>query len=173
MNTISQILALESTNTHYIRLYREGIFLKAYERSAYAFVIGIQKFMVKKRFIKCVNQEVVSIGFPSEGLYKHFAKEKVKEIENGVQVELEQEIDLAAFEQWKQGIALTIEKPRQASSPAMPIPPITAPVIAGGEAVAPCSLSDQEAMMKVRMYPIEGKTPLECMLFLSELKKSL
>lgn len=168
MNTISQILSFETQNVRHIRLYREGIFLKAYERSAYAFIVGVQQFMVKKKFVKCVNQEIVSIGFPSEGLYKHFSKEKVKEIENGVQIELEQDIDLAAFEQWKQGIALTIEKPKAA-----PPPPASVVVHGSVSSAVPSSLSEQEALMKIRVFPIEGKTPMECMLFLSELKRAL
>ncbi|WP_160119397.1 hypothetical protein [Bacteroides faecalis] len=49
MNRIDDILYSESSNTHFIRLYREGIFYKAYERSAYAFVTGVQPFMVKKK----------------------------------------------------------------------------------------------------------------------------
>lgn len=171
MNTISHILSIECTNTQHIYLYREGIFLKAYERSAYAFVTGVQSFRVKKRFVKNVNKEIVSIGFPSEGLYKHFAKEKVKEVENRTEIELEQGIDLAAFEQWKQGVELIIEKVK---SP--PPSPTTSAVVPGAVSivpVVPSSLSEQEVLMKIRVFPIEGKTPMECMLFLSELKRIL
>lgn len=107
MNRIVQILSTESVNTSNIYLYREGIFYKVYERSAYAFVTGVQKFMVKKKFVKCANQEVVSIGFPCDGLYKHFTKEQVIERDNGIQVKLEQQIDVTAFEQWKHSIMLT------------------------------------------------------------------
>ena len=65
MSQISSILSREIHNLHCIYFYREGIFLKAYERSAYAFVTGVQSFRGKKRFVKNVNQEIVSIGFPS------------------------------------------------------------------------------------------------------------
>ena len=91
MSQISSILSREIHNLHCIYFYREGIFLKAYERSAYAFVTGVQSFKIKNRFVKNVNQEIVSIGFPSEGLYKHFAKEKVKKVENRTEIELENE----------------------------------------------------------------------------------
>lgn len=107
MNRIDEILCSESSNTHFIRLYREGIFYKAYERSAYAFVTGVQPFMVKKRFVKSVDRTVVSIGFPSAGLHKHFAPERVKKLENGVEIELGHDIDIEAFEAWEKGIALT------------------------------------------------------------------
>lgn len=142
MNTIIQILSAESVNTSNIYLYREGLFYKAYERSAYAFVTGVQKFMVKKKFVKCTNQEVVSIGFPSDGLYKHFTKEQVIEKDNGVQITLTQPIDIVAFEQWKQSVnALTDTQ------------------------------SAPDLLMEIRMFPIEIKTPMECMLFLSEIKR--
>lgn len=96
MNTIVHILSVESVNSGNIYLYREGIFYKAYERSAYAFITGVEKFMVKKKFVKCANQDVVSIGFPSDGLYKHFTIEQVIESDNVVQVKLEQPIDIDA-----------------------------------------------------------------------------
>lgn len=167
MNTIIQILSTESANTSNIYLYREGIFYKAYERSAYAFVTGVQKFMVKKKFVKCANQEVVSIGFPSDGLYKHFTKEQVIEKDNGVQVNLEHQMDLSAFELWKQSIVLTEEKPKQIVSSSKPL---SAP-ISNTDNVSSSTSSTQELLMKIRMFPIEIKTPMECMLFLSEIKR--
>ncbi|UYI64353.1 hypothetical protein [Bacteroides ovatus] len=166
MNTIVQILSTESVNTSNIYLYREGIFYKAYERSAYAFVTGVQKFMVKKKFVKCANQEVVSIGFPCDGLYKHFTKEQVIEKDNGIQVKLEQQIDVTAFEQWKHSIMLTVEKPKQALSPI----PLSSPLYVSDN-VSSCTLSVQDLLLKIRMFPIEIKTPMECMLFLSEIKR--
>lgn len=168
MNRIDDILYSESSNTHFIRLYREGIFYKAYERSAYAFVTGVQPFMVKKRFVKSVGRAVVSIGFPTEGLHKHFAPERVKKFENGVEIELGYDIDIEAFETWEKGIALTPEVSK--TKVAATTPGATATAV-GAPPMASCT--EQEAVMKIRMYPIEGKTPLDCMLFLSELKKTL
>lgn len=168
MNRIDDILYSESSNTHFIRLYREGIFYKAYERSAYAFVTGVQPFVVKKRFVKSAGRAVVSIGFPTEGLHKHFTPEKVKKLENGVEIELGHDIDIEAFEAWEKGIALTPEVTKNKVATTTPS--------ANATVMAPppmASCTEQEAVMKIRMYPIEGKTPLDCMLFLSELKKTL
>lgn len=171
MNRINEILCLESSNTHFIRLYREGIFYKAYERSAYAFVTDVQPFMVKKRFMKSAGRAVVSIGFPSEGLHKHFAPERVKKLENGVEIELTQEIDIEAFEAWEKGIALTPEVAKTKVAATTPTTPSANATVMAPPPMASCT--EQEAVMKIRMYPIEGKTPLDCMLFLSELKKTL
>lgn len=60
MNSLTHILSTEKANTSHIYLYREGIFYKAYERSAYAFVTTVQKFMAKKKFFKCTNHQIHS-----------------------------------------------------------------------------------------------------------------
>lgn len=148
MVTISMILRNESNNTHVIYLYKEGIFYKAYERSAYAFVRDCAKFQVKKKFFKCVNQEVVSVGFPIEGALKHFNKENIKETEAGIEVLLTDEITSTDFDIWKKNVS------------SVPIE---------------SSVSPEHCVVirKIREFPIEVKTPLECMLFLSELKKEL
>lgn len=60
MNALTHILSTERNNTSHIYLYRESIFYKAYERSAYIFVTTVQKFMAKKKFSKCTNQQIHS-----------------------------------------------------------------------------------------------------------------
>lgn len=88
MSNLQEILSNESENTHSIYLYREGVFYKAYERSAYLFVKNVKPFMVKKRFVKSVNQEVVSIGFPTNSLHNYFEKDKIQANENTAEVVL-------------------------------------------------------------------------------------
>ena len=63
MPQISTILQNEQQNAgDRIRLYAEGIFYKAYERSAWVACRVLHPFMVKKRAVRKVGQEVVSIG---------------------------------------------------------------------------------------------------------------
>ena len=63
MPQISTILQDEQQNNGAcIRLYAEGIFYKAYERSAWVACRVLHPFMVKKRAVRKVVQEVVSIG---------------------------------------------------------------------------------------------------------------
>lgn len=57
MSSLIDNLSQESKNTDRIYLYREGVFYKAYERSAYLFVKHIKPFMVKKRLVKSVKRE--------------------------------------------------------------------------------------------------------------------
>lgn len=59
MSNLVEVLSKEQDNTHTIYFYREGVFYKAYEQSAYLFVHHVKPFQVKKRFVKSVKREVV------------------------------------------------------------------------------------------------------------------
>ncbi len=81
MPQISTILQDEQQNVGtYIRLYAEGIFYKAYERSAWVACRVLHPFMVKKRAVRKVGQEVVSIGFPKTSLTKWVGTRRVEPI---------------------------------------------------------------------------------------------
>ncbi|WP_321480767.1 hypothetical protein [uncultured Bacteroides sp.] len=107
MSTMDFVLSLESSNEDCIFLFREGIFYKAYERSAFAFVTGFASFAVKKRYVKRVGSEVVSIGFPIASLLRHFNSKDVQESPDGVTVQLNKAIDVQAFENWKSEITFS------------------------------------------------------------------
>ena len=160
MSKLQEILKTESENTDKIHFYREGVFYKAYERSAYIFVTRIKPFMVKRLFIKCVNREVVSIGFPTNSLRSYFAADKITEKGNEVEVILDTAIVPDDFEKWREGIAMTPAKETIVKNKNTHIT---------SEAVG----SDELIVTKIKTFPIEVKTPLECMIFLSELKKTL
>lgn len=79
MPQISTILQDEQQNAgDRIRLYAEGIFYKAYERSAWVACRVLHPFMVKKRAVRKVGQEVVSIGFPKTSLAKWAGTRRVE-----------------------------------------------------------------------------------------------
>lgn len=116
MSNLQEILSTESVNTDTIYFYREGVFFKAYEHSAYLFVKHVKPFMLKKRIVKSVNQEVVSIGFPTNSLHAYFEKEKIKENENTAEVVINEAIELSAFDEWRKEIKLISDiekKPKQ------------------------------------------------------------
>lgn len=114
MSNLLEILSLEQENHSSIYFYREGVFYKAYEQSAYLFVHHIKPFQVKKRYVKSVKREVISVGFPTNSLYNYFSKEKVTELENCAKVDLDKMLDLAEFEQWKNSVPLMEELPKNA-----------------------------------------------------------
>ncbi|MBR5149491.1 MAG: hypothetical protein IKV15_09925 [Bacteroidaceae bacterium] len=83
MPQIAVILQDEQQNLgDSIRLYAEGIFYKAYERSAWVACRVLHPFMVKKRAVRKVGQEVVSIGFPKTSLDKWAGARRVEHIGN-------------------------------------------------------------------------------------------
>jgi len=63
---IADIIKTEDNTSIY--LHNEGLFWRAYEYSAYAFVNNIKQYNAKKKFIKIVNSDIVFIGFPDSAL---------------------------------------------------------------------------------------------------------
>lgn len=64
MSTIKERVEREQSNIDKIYLYKEGIFYRAYERSAYLWINHICKYEIKKRYVKTVGKVIVYLGFP-------------------------------------------------------------------------------------------------------------
>ena len=66
---MKEILETESANGGYIYMYREGSFWKAYQRSAYMFVMhSPADYMMEYRYVRCVARNVLSIGIPQAAM---------------------------------------------------------------------------------------------------------
>ena len=64
--TSKDFIRAEAENTDRIILYREGLFWKAYERSAFAVCMQVRPFKPTKRSLKTLGGgELISIGFLS------------------------------------------------------------------------------------------------------------
>ena len=72
MRIFEEIASMEDVNRAEIALYPEGLFYKAYERSAFAFVTRISAFKPSKKRIKYLGRDIVSIGFPAGYLTRYF-----------------------------------------------------------------------------------------------------
>ena len=143
MPSINEILEIESQNNgSFILLYPEGMFYKAYERSAWLACMYLGNLLVKKRYIKKVQQDVVSVGFPKSSIEKWAGGRKIRTMDNYVMIILDdseiQEYSDEIFHKWKDS---------------------------GNES--------EEIYDRILSFPIENKTPMECMIFLSELKEKL
>lgn len=95
--TFREIIEREDQNIDCIWLYREGMFMKAYERSAFFVHTLIHEFKLSKRYIKTINMDVISLGFPEQtvpkwlngyvyeyvqdGLIRCFSRKKYDEVE--------------------------------------------------------------------------------------------
>ena len=73
--TLKEIAERESHNESCIYLYREGIFWKAYQKSAFLLLKHCKvNYAVKHRFVKSADCEIFSLGFPQNALERLFSK---------------------------------------------------------------------------------------------------
>ena len=157
-----------------VYLYQEGSFLRAYNWSAWLCVRFINDFKVTNRMFHGEQEPVALIGFPPTSLQKftpegaelsQLSERCVMMLLPEVMIPDGYEADLmgADFADWKTHLPLPEAKPRQRGDrqgerPSEP----------QGEAVTLTSL-----MQRVLAFPLEHKTPFECMEFLSDLRLQL
>ena len=145
---IVDILKTED-NTNVI-LHNEGLFWRAYEYSAFAFVKNIKPYNAKKKFIKKVNNDIVFIGFPDSTLdtILDLCKQngfEINKTESIISVVLLKKFE--GFEKWKNGIEYTeSNKTKKGSS----------------------TLSE-----RIVSFPLATKTPMEAQQFLYELQMEI
>lgn len=154
MPTINEFLSAElSKDRLCIQLYSEGIFFKAYEHSAWLAYHVLNRFMVKKKYIKKAGQEIVSIGFPKTALHKWAAGHKMYESETEAAIYIDSsEYDSISdkdFSRWKDSITNGCEQKTEHKA------------------------SENGIIEQIRLFPVESKTPIECMMFVSSLKREL
>ena len=147
MASVSEILKAEQAKEqNTVILFAEGLFYRAYEHSAHELATKFG-FKPSKKFVKIAGQYVVSVGFPKTALEKYASN--AAEVDGNVLV-APFRCSAEGFDEWKNSIG-----------------------IAGGGNTAAASNSKEssEILDEIRAFSLETSTPLECMLFLSELKK--
>lgn len=159
-----------SARPNEIILFAEGTFLKAYERSAWLFCHLVRPYSVRKRFVKVIGDDVVSLGFPNT---TDLPVRKFNDTLPDVFVlDINDETDVSAlpeFGQWKAGIALYATEPKHSDN--LPEEGIGQNSDEKCERTEPVPCSICSIIERIRSFPMESKTPMECMLFLVELKK--
>ena len=154
--TVKEIIELEEHNSDKIYLLKEGIFYRAYNRSAMRLNTSFNPYKVHSKYIKNVNQEIYYCGFPLAVL------EKVKQwaIENGFQVIAENEKIIAIqnvpandnYTKWQEQQNLVVKEP----------------VFQYGKR------SDiGDIIRQIQHYPVISKTPVEAFNFLADIQKQL
>jgi hypothetical protein len=159
--TISEKIKHSAANE--VRIYLEGSFWIAYEQSAYWFFLH-KGYKPTKKFVKCLGQEVVSVGFPKKTVVlENFIKDNkdIKDIKDITVINdtakiifLEEDISLPEFEAWKNSIELRTDEV---------LPP-------SRQTVSPAAAAETSIVERIRSFPLENKTPMECMMFLAELR---
>lgn len=154
-----------------IHLYAEGTFYRAYEWSAWLCVRYIQDFKPTKRKFKNEDAAVVFVGFPLASLSKYTPDGAQVSVADDKNVELllpesifQEQPDVTQlcqdFDNWKGSVPLT-----EASKKDVPVG------AGGGSGQRPSRLTD--VMHSILAYPIEQRSPMECMQFLADIKRSI
>lgn len=153
-----------------VHLFQEGTFYRAYERSAWLVITCISPLKPTRRNVKGQEDSIVFCGFPVTSLPKYTPDGCAAVVQEDksvllplpetlypqiMSVEQEQE----RFTNWKNSVPLS-ETKKDAHKESI----IDA-------ARAPMRLT--EIMQQILAFPIEQKTPMEAMLFLSEIKQNL
>lgn len=202
--TLQEIIAAENRNTDKIYLHLEGIFWKAYERSAFAFIHRISRYKASKRFIKYLDSKVVSLGFPDASRTKVLGDRPLFRQDEGLLALDVGAIDPEEYDRWKDALPLIVPKPTASAMPisqpystyaggrpsiSIPVPDtesvprrtivVEPPLIAAAsdrpvQSQLKVDLGNNEAVLRdLRNFSVENATPLECLIFVSSLKKQL
>lgn len=156
MASINEILASEAKTNHSVRLFREGsLFFRAYERSAYLFVHHVRMYEIHHKYFKVCNNDVVWLGFPQKSL-PSLGCQYVENADGTVTIPVEAEIDEQQFQQWKS------EQVSHQKLPVMDVPFTTK-----------TDKDEAEVLQRLRTFNLAGSTPMETMLFVSELQRML
>lgn len=177
--TSKEILEQEKENIGTIVLYSEGLFWKAYERSAYALVSQVKPFKPTRKVLKNLGGgDIVSVGFLQKDEQKYMGSLRCTERgEKIVRYECEKPVAEEDFTAWKSSLPIA-EKPdvRLAS----PMPQVTDGTAQAAAACAAsvCATTQAEAtsakiLSLLLGFDLANSTPVECQLFLSNLKKLL
>lgn len=187
-------LQLETVNTGVVHLWLEGMFWKAYERSAYIFVCRINGYKPYKKWIKAVGGEVVAIGFPAKAFDKLVEGRVVEYVDEkhclltGFTVDAQ---ELKNFQEWKKKLSsfpYAVVSSNGCAEDSANEEKVIAKTIAPAASILPAfsenatnekpvvsneligRLERAEAIVcELRRFRMESATPLQCMIFLSNL----
>lgn len=112
MPTIKEILQEErNREDSRLVLFLEGKFWKAYERSAYV-LTSLYNFKPSKRFVKLVDEEIISVGFPQEQLSKYLGNAVIEADGKRCRALVHCPHDEQAFLEWKNNTRIKEPKPK-------------------------------------------------------------
>ena len=165
--TIAEKYTTEQANLSSIHLYREGTFWRAYERSAYLFVTKVREYAVIRKEIKLLGfAGVAYIGFPHTLLEELLReREYVQHAEAYVEVKNLPPVDVQKFEAWKLSFPLRTVEANTASAKTAKVA-ITPPA-------ATLNRVGEEALQRLQRFRLELASPMDCFLFVRELKDLL
>ncbi|MCQ2300856.1 MAG: hypothetical protein MJZ81_12130 [Bacteroidales bacterium] len=175
MSQLSEILEIEkkrdtAESQCVVNLFQEGTFYRAYEWSAWLCFRYIRQFKPTHRLIKDSEDSIVFVGFPVTSLQKYTPQDAEVSFngDKSVIIRLPQslleesggaETMAEEFANWKRSVPLTESSKKKLEEQRL---------YPDG---APMKLTD--IVHGILSYPVEQRTPMECMMFLAELKQQV
>lgn len=159
MATYVEVIKFEETAPpHTIRLIKSGEFYRAYNRSAWLFQCCIAEHKVMRKFVKALDSDIYYVGFPEKSLFNNIGDHKSTKTEMGFDIEIpvEELPDESGYETWKQ----TVDTAHSSKGDFNSLP------MTGADA-------EREVLRRIREFPLESKSMVECAVFLAELRKLL
>jgi hypothetical protein len=149
---ITDIQILEATNTNSCFLIKEGIFWRAYERSAMVFCNHIKKYQVTKKYFKVITGDLIYLGFPDQILDEILSLCENKEIKRHEKlIEINGFDESNGFDTWKSSVDY-------------------AEHVIENKLNAKLNGDIYKVIERIRQYPIAERTPIESQLFIIELQ---
>ena len=153
-----------------IHLFQEGTFYRAYEWSAWLCVRYINGFKVTKRELKSQEETMVLVGFPVTSLQKYTPQDAEVSFndDKSVSIRLPQslleesggaETMAEEFANWKRSVPVQEAGRKKGEYTAV-----------DGQ---PGVLRLTDILHEVLVYPVEQKTPMECMNFIAAMKQKI
>jgi hypothetical protein len=175
MAAINAILKIERENTDKIHLFREGLFLKAYQRSALLFLRNVKDYKVLKMSFKAADSDVVLLGFPSSLLDTLVKPGQVEQIGEGhLCISCEEPLNDKEYDAWFASVPFAAEKkPKKKDTPELFAPlPDAEPRMSVRifEPPAVSTTAHEQIVREIRSFQLENSTPMECMMFVNRLK---
>lgn len=143
-----------------IHFYREGMFWKLYNQSAFNFSQRVKQYLLKKKYIKEVKCWIVTMGFPDVVLKENL--ERLQEYTLSVNVsakvvEVELKEELPGYQEWFEEVKEDVKEVREVKEVG---------IVGGGEN----EVEKEQILKDIRDFPILQKTPLEVQMFFIELQ---
>ncbi len=141
-----------------IRLIESGKFYRAYNHSAWLFHTCLAEHKVMRKYVKALKEDVLYLGFPIESLENTIGNRLTGKSKHGIDVILSvDEIpDEAGYIEW----CKTVETSDSSKAEFNFLP------LAGADA-------EREVIKRIRLFPMENRSMIECVTFLAELRQLL
>lgn len=105
---VEDIVNVEQNNQGIINLFRDKLFWRAWNRSAYLFSKCIMEYRVRHRTFKYIGKELIFLGFPDMTLDKiksiSFAKQYSVSILNESHITISGLPNISGYDEWSVGV---------------------------------------------------------------------